>query len=125
MPSFYREQRTLQDQFDSRTLADTRGPAGIDEPVLRTIAGTPISARRYDTIFSRARGCLDWTDRTPVSATCSVTPPSPPSGESPATESPSVRRARPGVGYRAVPPRHPRRGRRRRRCGHRGGPSPR
>jgi hypothetical protein len=27
-----------------------------------------MSARRYDTIFRRARSCLDWADRTPVSA---------------------------------------------------------
>jgi integrase len=48
--------------------ADTRGTAGLDVPVLRTASGTPISARRYDTLFSRARSCLDWSDRTPVSA---------------------------------------------------------
>src|SRR2546426_564266 len=27
-----------------------------------------MSARRYDTIFDRARTCLDWADRTPISA---------------------------------------------------------
>ena len=27
-----------------------------------------MSARRYSTIFGRTRSCLDWADRTPVSA---------------------------------------------------------
>lgn len=30
--------------------------------------GHPITARRYNTIFDRARTCLSWADRTPVSA---------------------------------------------------------
>lgn len=34
--------------------ADTRRAAGLDQSVLRTFAGTPISARRYDTLFGRA-----------------------------------------------------------------------
>lgn len=48
--------------------AGTRGSGHRDDPVFRTSTGAPMSARRYDTIFSRARTCLDWTDRTPVSA---------------------------------------------------------
>ena len=39
-----------------------------DGAVFRTINGHPMSARRYDTIFGRARPCLEWSDRTPVSA---------------------------------------------------------
>jgi len=46
---------------------DARGST-LDEPVFRTAAGIPMSARRYSTIFDRARVCLDWADRTPVSA---------------------------------------------------------
>ena len=48
--------------------ADTRGGSHLDDPVLRTRNGTPITARRYDTIFERARVCLPWAERTPVSA---------------------------------------------------------
>jgi integrase len=36
--------------------------------VFRTRDGTPITRRRYNTIFDRARPCLPWADRTPVSA---------------------------------------------------------
>lgn len=36
--------------------------------MFRTRDGAPISARRYSTIFERARASLDWADRTPVSA---------------------------------------------------------
>ena len=48
----------------------TEAPCGhhLDDPVLRTRNGTPITARRYDTIFDRARACLPWAERTPVSA---------------------------------------------------------
>src|SRR5680860_1627913 len=38
------------------------------EPVFRSAAGSPMAARRYSTIFDRARVCLDWADRTQVSA---------------------------------------------------------
>ena len=47
---------------------DTRASGGVDAPVFHTSNGVPMSARRYDTIFDRARTCLDWADRTPVSA---------------------------------------------------------
>jgi integrase/recombinase XerC len=47
---------------------DTRGSRHPDERVFHTSAGVPMSARRYDTIFGRARTCLPWTERTPVSA---------------------------------------------------------
>lgn len=47
---------------------EQRGAAGLDDPVLRAAHGAPLSARRYDTLFDRARTCLDWADRTPVSA---------------------------------------------------------
>ena len=48
--------------------ADIRGIGGADESVFHTSTAAPMSARRYDTIFDRARTCLDWADRTPVSA---------------------------------------------------------
>ncbi len=48
--------------------ADARGGPGLDDPVFRTATGAPMSARRYSTIFGRARACLDRADRTPVSA---------------------------------------------------------
>jgi integrase len=38
------------------------------EEVFRSSSGAPMSARRYDTIFRRARTALPWTDRVPVSA---------------------------------------------------------
>lgn len=47
---------------------DLRASARPDEPVFRTSSGVPMSARRYSTIFDRARACLEWADRTPVSA---------------------------------------------------------
>ena len=46
----------------------SRGGGHPDGPVLRTRNGTPITARRYDTIFDRARTCLPLAQRTPVSA---------------------------------------------------------
>ncbi|MGI8662238.1 MAG: tyrosine-type recombinase/integrase [Acidimicrobiales bacterium] len=48
--------------------ADERGPSHLDATVFRTANGVALSARRYSTIFDRARTCLDWADRTPVSA---------------------------------------------------------
>ena len=47
---------------------DARGGSHLDDQVFRTRNGTPITARRYDTIFERARPCLPWAYRTPVSA---------------------------------------------------------
>jgi integrase len=47
---------------------DDRAPGDVDGPLFRTRDGRPMSARRYDTIFSRTRSCLDWAYRTPVSA---------------------------------------------------------
>jgi integrase/recombinase XerC len=48
--------------------ATVRGSAHPDDPVFRTSNGRPMSARRFDTIFARARTCLPWADRTPISA---------------------------------------------------------
>lgn len=50
------------------SLASARGAARADDAVFRTRRGEPITGRRYDTLFSRARTCLNWDDRTPVSA---------------------------------------------------------
>ena len=36
--------------------------------MFRTARGASLSARRYSTIFDRARPCLAWADRTPISA---------------------------------------------------------
>jgi integrase/recombinase XerC len=47
---------------------DHRTPDDADGPLFRTRDRRPMSARRYDTIFAGARSCLDWADRTPVSA---------------------------------------------------------
>jgi integrase len=48
--------------------ATTRGATHPEDPVFRRRDGIPITARRYNTIFDRARSCLDWAQRTPVSA---------------------------------------------------------
>jgi integrase/recombinase XerC len=48
--------------------AAARGSTRLDDPVFRTASGVALSARRYTTIFDRARSCLDWADRTPVTA---------------------------------------------------------
>jgi integrase len=48
--------------------ATDRGARHPDDPIFRRADGRPITARRYDTIFNRARPCLDWTQRTPISA---------------------------------------------------------
>ena len=48
--------------------ATARGAHHPDHGVLRRQDGTPISARRYNTIFDRARCCLEWSPRIPVSA---------------------------------------------------------
>jgi len=47
---------------------DDRATGDVAGPLFRTRDGRPMSAHRYDTVFARARACLDWTDRTPVSA---------------------------------------------------------
>lgn len=48
--------------------ASARGGVAADDAVFRSRQGQPISRRRYNTIFDRARTCLPWSDRTPVSA---------------------------------------------------------
>ncbi|HMJ74464.1 MAG TPA: site-specific integrase [Iamia sp.] len=45
-----------------------RGADRLDDPVLRTANGSPLSSRLYSTIFDRARTCLPWATRTPLSA---------------------------------------------------------
>ena len=45
-----------------------RGGDGPGEAVFRNRRGEPVSGRRYDRLFVRARECLGWDDRTPVSA---------------------------------------------------------
>jgi integrase len=39
-----------------------------DDPVFRMRCGRPVTARHYDTLFVRARTCLAWSERIPVSA---------------------------------------------------------
>ena len=39
-----------------------------EDSVLRGRRGRPITRRRYNTVFDRARPCLPWAERTPVSA---------------------------------------------------------
>ena len=48
--------------------ATTRHAHHPDDPVFRRSDGIPITARRYNTIFDRARPSLEWAHRTPVSA---------------------------------------------------------
>jgi integrase len=48
--------------------ATTRGATTPDDALFRTTRNTPLSQRRYSTIFDRARPCLEWANRTPVSA---------------------------------------------------------
>jgi hypothetical protein len=45
-----------------------RGATVADHAVLRSRRGRPITRRRYNTVFDRARPCLGWAERTPVSA---------------------------------------------------------
>ena len=45
-----------------------RGGDRASDPVFRTRRGEPITGRRYDRLFARARDCLGWDERTPVSA---------------------------------------------------------
>ncbi|MGH9212470.1 MAG: hypothetical protein ACRD2C_17610 [Acidimicrobiales bacterium] len=49
-------------------MRTSAAPDPPTDPVLRCGNGRPITARRYNTIFDRARTCLDWADCTPVSA---------------------------------------------------------
>lgn len=46
----------------------SRGGSATDDPVFRSRRGRPITRRRYNTVFDRARSALGWADRTPVSA---------------------------------------------------------
>jgi integrase len=46
----------------------SRGAITADDSVLRGRSGRPITRRRYNTVFDRARPCLPWAERTPVSA---------------------------------------------------------
>ena len=48
--------------------SSTRGATAADESVLRGRSGRSITRRRYNTVFDRARPCLPWAERTPVSA---------------------------------------------------------
>jgi integrase len=50
------------------THSSNRGAVTADDPVLRSRRGLPITRRRYNTVFDRARPCLPWAERTPVSA---------------------------------------------------------
>lgn len=50
------------------THSSSRGADQADDSVLRSRRGSPITRRRYNTVFDRARPCLPWADRTPVSA---------------------------------------------------------
>jgi len=44
------------------------GSGGEDSAVFRTSSGTPITDRRYDRLFARARRHLGWDHRTPLTA---------------------------------------------------------
>jgi integrase len=46
----------------------SRGVTASDDSVLRSRRGQAITRRRYNTVFDRARPCLPWAERTPVSA---------------------------------------------------------
>lgn len=48
--------------------SEARGGHGADDAVFRCRNGGPITRRRYNTIFDRARPCLVWSERTPVCA---------------------------------------------------------
>jgi len=45
-----------------------RGGNSVGDAVFRNQRGEPITGRHYDRLFARARECLAWDDRTPVSA---------------------------------------------------------
>jgi integrase len=68
--------------------ATGRGATGPDDSVFRRRSGRPITGRRYDTIFSRARACLPpGPNAHPCPRTSCATPPSTTSPASPATQS--------------------------------------
>jgi integrase len=48
--------------------ASSRGASAGEDSVLRSRRGRAITRRRYNTVFDRARPCLPWAERTPVSA---------------------------------------------------------
>lgn len=48
--------------------AGARGARRVDEGVFRTTRGSPITRRRYNTMFDRAQPVIAWAQRTPVSA---------------------------------------------------------
>lgn len=48
--------------------AADRGGASANDSVFRTRRGEPITGRRYDRLFARARDHLGWDARTPLSA---------------------------------------------------------
>jgi integrase/recombinase XerC len=48
--------------------AISRGARSGDDRIFRSAGQQPLTRRHYDTLFVRARRCLPWTDRTPVSA---------------------------------------------------------
>ena len=50
------------------THSSNRGAITTDDPVLRSRRGLPITRRRYNTVFDRARPCPPWAERMPVSA---------------------------------------------------------
>ena len=50
------------------THTSARGAIAADDPILRGRSGRPITRRRYNTVFDRARPCIPWSERTPVSA---------------------------------------------------------
>lgn len=50
--------------------ANGRGSRSADDPVFRTATGAPVTARRYDTIFTRARTCLPWGVKQPPMLDC-------------------------------------------------------
>ena len=50
------------------THLSTRGAQVAGGAVFRSRRNRPITRRRYNTVFDRARPCLVWAERTPVSA---------------------------------------------------------
>jgi integrase/recombinase XerC len=51
-----------------RAQAAARGATSAEDGVFRTTRARPITRRRYNTLFDRARPSLSWAERTPVSA---------------------------------------------------------
>ena len=48
--------------------AAARGATGAEELVFRNRRGHPIGGHHHDALFARARACLAWAERTPVSS---------------------------------------------------------